>query len=84
MPATRSNDIGTIFAQPTQSYTQFVPLDNADKAQAILPIGSSERPGSRFRAATLEQWKAGDLHPAPLSRNAVEKIQAHGRTLARR
>ena len=84
MPATRSNDIGTIFAQQTQSYTQFVPLDDADQAQAILPIGSSERPGSRYRTTTLKEWETGELHPAPLSRVAVDRLKTESKTLAPR
>jgi hypothetical protein len=38
------------------------------------PIGHSDRPDSRFRQSTMALWGEAKLHPAPLSRAAVEKI----------
>lgn len=65
----------TIHCQSSQSYTQWVPLNDVDSAQTICPIGHSDRPDSRFRTSTMELWGQAKLHPAPLSRAAVERIQ---------
>ena len=67
-------DTGTIWSQGGQSYTQYVPMHDPDSAMTILPIGPSERPDSPFRFSTLADWSRGELHPAPLSRAAVEDI----------
>jgi len=71
----------TIHCQSAQSYTQWVPLDNVDAAQTICPIGHSDRPDDRYRKSTMELWGAAKLHPAPLSREAVERIAAERTTL---
>jgi acyl-homoserine lactone acylase PvdQ len=71
----------TIHCQAAQSYTQFVPMHDPDTARTILPIGQSERPGNRWRLSNYELWGAGKLHPAPLSRAAVEEIAAERVTL---
>lgn len=68
----------TIHSQAGQSYTQFVPLHNTDSAQTICPIGHSERLDSQYRTSTMKLWGEAKLHPAPLSRAAVERI-AHER-----
>ncbi len=83
VPALSVTDGGTIASQLAQSYTQWVPLHAVDEARSILPIGASERPGSPFRTATLPLWAKGELHPAPLSRKAVEAIvgEDHRRTI---
>ncbi len=64
----------TIHCQSAQSYTQWVPLHDVDSAQTICPIGHSDRPDSRYRAITIKLWGEAKLHPAPLSREAVERI----------
>ena len=64
----------TIHCQSAQSYTQFVPLHDTDAAQTICPIGHSDHSDSRFRQSTMVLWGEAKLHPAPLSRAAVEKI----------
>lgn len=66
----------TIHCQSAQSYTQWVPLDDVDSAQTICPVGHSDRPDGPYRASTFALWGAAKLHPAPLSRNAVERITA--------
>jgi acyl-homoserine lactone acylase PvdQ len=73
-PALRCTDGGTILSQVAQSYTQFVRLDDADQSMSILPIGQSEHPDSPCRLSTYELWGQGQLHPAPLSRPAVDKL----------
>ncbi len=72
----------TIHSQSGQSYTQWVPLGDLDSAQTVCPIGHSDRPGSRYRTSTLSLWGEAKLHPAPLSRKAVEKITAERIQLA--
>ncbi len=66
----------TIHCQSAQSYTQWVPMNAPDSAQTICPIGHSDRPDSRYRTSTLKLWTSAKLHPAPLSREAVERITA--------
>jgi penicillin amidase len=73
-PALRCTDGGTILSQKAQSYTQFVRLDDADKSMSILPIGQSEHPDSPYRLSNYDLWARGQLHPAPLSRQAVDKL----------
>lgn len=72
----------TVHCQSAQSYTQFVPLHDTDAAQSICPIGHSDRPDGRFRQGTLALWGESKLHPAPLSRAAVEKIAVERTVLA--
>jgi acyl-homoserine lactone acylase PvdQ len=64
---------GTL-AQPSQSYTQVVDLSAPDASLSLLPFGNSERPDSPFRFASWAEWVRGGLRPAPLSREAVEKL----------
>ncbi|MBI5772504.1 MAG: penicillin acylase family protein [Verrucomicrobia bacterium] len=66
----------TIHSQAAQSYTQWVPLHDVDAAQALCPIGHSDRPGGRYRTSTMPLWAGAKLHSAPLGRKAVEKIAA--------
>jgi hypothetical protein len=73
-PGITDLDGQTIHCQSAQSYTQFVPLHDPDAAQTICPIGHSDRPDGRFRRSTMALWGEAKLHPAPLSRAAVEKI----------
>jgi penicillin G amidase len=75
-PAITCLDGQTIHCQSAQSYTQWVPLDDVDAAQAICPLGHSDRPDGRFRTSTMELWGKAQLHPAPLTRKAVERITA--------
>ncbi len=66
---------GTIRSQQAQSYTQYVPLKDADESLALLPIGQSERPDSPYRLSGYDLWSKGQLRPAPLSRRKIQKIQ---------
>jgi len=83
MPPLECIDGTTIWSQAAEAYTQFVPMHDVDQARTLLPIGTSERPGDPSRTATLGLWSAGRLHPAPLSRAAVERI-ARSRTHLKR
>ena len=74
-------DGGTIHSQRGQSYTQWVPMHDVDQALSILPFGQSEDSQSHYRQSTLHLWEKGELHPAPLTRKAVEKIAASRRVL---
>ena len=64
----------TIHSQAAQSYTQWVPLHDVDLAQTVCPMGHSDRPDGRYRTSTMSLWGRAALHPAPVSRKAVEKI----------
>jgi len=83
-PALTCIDGGTILSQRAQSYTQYVPLDDADGAMALLPVGASERPDSPYRLSDYELWEKAQLRPAPLSRPKVEDIAASQTILAPR
>ena len=73
-PALSCIEGGTIFSQRAQSYTQYVPLNDADESQALLPVGQSEQPESPYRLSGFDLWSRGKLRPAPLSREKVEKL----------
>jgi penicillin G amidase len=73
LPDLKCVDGGTILSERAQSYTQFVPLHDADEALALLPIGESEHPGSPSRLSGYALWAKGELRPAPLSRAKVER-----------
>ena len=52
-PLLYCTDGNTILSQQGQSYTQFVPMHDPDRARTILPIGQSEIPGSEGYVAHL-------------------------------
>ncbi|NQT11901.1 MAG: penicillin acylase family protein, partial [Planctomycetes bacterium] len=81
-PPLRCVDGQTILSQGAQSYTQWVPLSDVDAALSILPVGSSERVGSPTRTINRETWAQGNLHPAPLTRGAVERHAVSRTTLS--
>lgn len=81
MPALECVDGGTIRSQAAQSYTQYVPLDDVDAALSLLPPGHSDRPEAPEHRSTWELWAQGRLHPAPLTRPAVERITARRQRL---
>ena len=74
----------TLHSQAAQSYTQWVPLDNVDAAQTICPIGHSDRQDNQYRTSTMKLWERAELHPAPLSRAAVDKVAARRTILSGR
>jgi len=82
-PALTCVDGGTIKSQAAQSYTQYVPLHDVDSAMSLLPMGHSEHADNPGRTSTLALWEKGRLHPAPLSRKAVERIAATAQVLSR-
>ncbi len=80
-PALLCSDGGTMLSQTAQAYSQWVPLHDVDAAMSLLPPGISERPDSPMRTSCVELWQSGTLHPAPLSREAVEEYAAEQRTM---
>jgi penicillin G amidase len=72
----------TIKSQAAQSYTQWVPLHDVDAALSLCPIGHSDRVESPYRTSTMALWGGAKLHPAPLSRAAVDKIAGNRTVLA--
>lgn len=74
MPALAVVDGGTIRSQASQCYTQWAPMHDPDAAMSVLPPGQTEGVDSRWRTSTIELWARGELHPAPLSRAAVELL----------
>jgi penicillin amidase len=73
-PALTCVDGGTILSQRAQSYTQYVRLDDADLSMSLLPVGQSEHPDSPYHLCNYDLWAQGQLHPAPLSRKAIDKV----------
>ncbi len=82
-PDLPSVDGNTIRSPMGQSYIQWVPMHDVDSAKTILPIGQSEHPGSPFRTCNLETWAKGELHPAPITREGVEKYAAEKSVLSK-
>jgi penicillin amidase len=80
-PALKCIDGGTILSQKAQSYTQYIRLDNVDLSLSVLPIGQSEHPDSPYYLCNYDLWAQGQLHPAPLSREAVNQIAVTNVTL---
>ncbi len=76
LPALSCIDGGTILSQQAQSYTQYVPLHDADESMSLLPVGQSEQPDSPYHLCNYDLWAQGRLHPAPLSREAVDRLAA--------
>ena len=74
LPALRCIEGGTILSQKAQSYTQYVRLDDVDQSMSILPVGQSEHPDSPYHLCNYDLWAQGQLHPAPLSRKAVDEV----------
>lgn len=74
MPALPCTDGATISSQGAEAYVQWVPLHDVDQARSILPPGQSELPDASARRVNVKLWTEGKLHPAPLSRPAVERI----------
>lgn len=73
-PDLYDNEQLTLLSQQGQSYSQSVSLHDPDSALCLEPIGPSERPASPYRLSTYQLWAEGRFHPAPLSRDAVDKI----------
>jgi penicillin amidase len=73
-PALRCTEGSTILSQKAQSYTQYVRLDNVDLSMSVLPVGQSEHPDSPYHLCNYDLWAQGRLHPAPLSRRAVNAL----------
>jgi penicillin amidase len=73
-PPLACGQVGTIWSQKGNSYTQIVDLADPDNSRALLPPGISEDPESPHRADQMALWAAGMTRPAPVSRSAVEAI----------
>jgi acyl-homoserine lactone acylase PvdQ len=74
LPALSCIDGGTILSQQAQSYTQYVSLHDADESMSLLPVGQSEQPDSPYHLCNYDLWAQGRLHPAPLSREAIDRL----------
>jgi len=74
VPALICPDGATVFSQGAQAYVQWVPMAKVDDARSLLPPGPSERPGDPMRTVNVQAWARGELNPAPLSREAVQRI----------
>ncbi|MCC5828779.1 MAG: penicillin acylase family protein [Phycisphaeraceae bacterium] len=84
IPRLRAFDQNTILSQPGQSYTQFVPLHDVDQAQSLLPPGHRDRGPAEQRGINIHPWAEAQLRPAPMSREAVNRIAASTRELTPR
>jgi acyl-homoserine lactone acylase PvdQ len=49
-------------------------MRDPDQALSLLPIGQSEHPDSPYYRCNYDLWQQGQLHAAPLTRNAVDKL----------
>ncbi len=82
-PAPAVLDGQTIGCRSSQAYTQWVPLHSPDSALTVCPVGHSDRLDSPYRTSTADIWETGKLHPAPLSRAAIEKTARTREKLSR-
>lgn len=73
----------TIGCQSSQSYTQWAPMHDPDLAMTICPVGHSDRPDSPYRETTARLWCSDELHAAPISRAAVDRIASRTWKLSR-
>jgi acyl-homoserine lactone acylase PvdQ len=73
-PALQCVDGATVFSQAAQAYVQWVPLAEIDTARSLLPPGSSEWPDDPMRTVNVKGWAKGELHPAPITRAAVQRF----------
>jgi penicillin G amidase len=62
------------------SYRQIIDLGDFDRSLSIINTGNSGNPASPNYRDQSELWVKGEYHPAPFSREAVEKASA-GRLL---
>jgi penicillin amidase len=81
-PPLSCGQVGTIWSQKGNSYTQIVDLGDTDNSRTVLPPGISEDPESPFHTDQMDLWVQGTTHPAPLSRERVEAIAVSHVTLA--
>lgn len=80
-PPLTCGQIGTIWSQKGNSYTQIVDLADIDNSRSVLPPGVSEDPDSPFHSDQIPIWVKGGTHPAPLSRGKVEAVAQRKMTL---
>lgn len=64
------------------SYRQILDPTDWDRCRAIHPTGQSGHPASPHYADFLPLWLAGEYHPMPWTRGAVEEAAAHRLTLS--
>jgi uncharacterized protein (TIGR03437 family) len=81
-PPLSCGQIGTIWSQKGNSYTQIVDLADIDNSRAVLPPGTSEDPASPFHSDQMPLWVEGTTRPAPLSRTRVEELAASTASVA--
>ncbi len=80
-PALACGQVGTIWSQAGNSYTQIVDLADVDNSRSVLPPGISEDPASPHHVDQMDLWVRGTTHPAPLSRQRVLEIAESTLTL---
>jgi penicillin amidase len=80
-PPLSCGEVGTIWSQTGNSYTQIVDLSDVDNSRTVLPPGISEDPDSPHHTDQMDLWVRGATHPAPLSRGKVEAITVSRVTL---
>ena len=66
--------VDTIWSQRGNSYSHVVDLSNVDNSLSLLPPGVSEDPASPHFKDQINLWAAGEMHPAPLTR---ERVMSH-------
>jgi penicillin G amidase len=80
-PALACGQVGTIWSQKGNSYTQIVDLADVDGSRTVLPPGISEDAESAHHLDQMDIWVRGTTHPAPLSRQRVQEIAVSTETL---
>jgi hypothetical protein len=81
-PALQCADGQTIWSQAAETYTQFVPLNEPDRALSVLGPGNTEGATDEWWTAQGELWASGELKPAPLSLEAISAMAVEEHTLS--
>ena len=72
----------TVWSPPGETYVHIVDFADVDNSLALLPPGNSENPDSPHFNDQIDIWEKGELRPAPISREAVEKIRESSRIIS--
>ena len=64
------------------SYRQIIDLSDLDRSLSIITTGNSGNPASPYFADQAPMWAAGEYHPMPFTRPAVEAASAGRLVLA--
>ncbi|MGD9856915.1 MAG: penicillin acylase family protein [Planctomycetaceae bacterium] len=71
----------TIWSQGGETFVHNVDLSDIDNSRSLLPPGVSEDPASPHSRDQVPIWVAGEMHPAPITREGVLAVKESVRQL---